>query len=159
MRALKEAAQDFLKLRTIAVAGVSRNGNAVGNLIYKKLKEAGYEVFALNPNINEIQGDPCYPDVTAVPSKIEGMLIATHPEQSKQIVMDCIAQGVEYIWFHQSIDNGSFSKEASDYALEHGLNVITGGCPMMFCHPVDFGHKCMRWIFSVTGKIPKRVPA
>jgi hypothetical protein len=36
-----------------------------------------------------------------------------------------------------------------------GIVCIVGGCPMIFCEPVDFDHKCMRWWFQRTGKVPK----
>jgi hypothetical protein len=38
---------------------------------------------------------------------------------------------------------------------DNNIAIISGGCPMMFCQPVDFGHKCMRWILNLTGGLPK----
>ena len=44
MSTMKETVSDFLAQKRIAVAGVSRNGDAPANLIYRKFREAGYQV-------------------------------------------------------------------------------------------------------------------
>ena len=36
-------------------------------------------------------------------------------------------------------------------ALENGITVIDGGCPLMF---LEIGHKCMRWIMGLMGNLP-----
>ena len=73
------AIEDFLAQRRIAVAGVSRNKNEAANAVYRKLRGAGYEVFAVNPNAGEVEGDPCFPDLGSVPGGVDGVVIATHP--------------------------------------------------------------------------------
>jgi predicted CoA-binding protein len=67
MPTLKESAEQFLQLKSIAVAGVSSTKKDAANYIYEKLKKTGYQVYAINPNATEIDGDPCYPDLTSVP--------------------------------------------------------------------------------------------
>jgi len=157
MTTLNDAAAAFLNLKRIAVAGVSRANPDAGNLIYKTLRDRGYQVFALNPNTNEIEGDPCYPNLKAIPGGVEGVVLATTPQVTEQIVHECAEVGVRHVWMHRSITAGSVSDTATTYCREHGIQVIPGACPMMFCEPVDFGHKCMRWLFNLTGSIPKTV--
>ena len=62
----KTAALEFLSQRRIAVAGVSREtgGQHGGNIVYTRLRERGYEVFAVNPNAEEVEGDPAYSSVS-----------------------------------------------------------------------------------------------
>lgn len=156
---LQEAAQTFLRHKRIAVAGVSRNNPDAANLIYRKLRDTGYQVYALNPNASEVEGDPCYPDLAALPESVEGVVIATHPETSLGIVQECARLGVHDVWIHKSIGQGSLSEEAVAYCQSHGIRVIPGGCPMMFCAPVDLAHKCMRWVLGMTGGIPKTIKA
>jgi hypothetical protein len=55
---------------------------------------------------------------------------------------------------HRSIGN-SVSDNAVQYCKDNGIRVIGGGCPMMFVEPVDFGHKCMKFIGNFTGWLPK----
>ena len=74
---MKEAVEDFLAQKRIAVAGVSRNGSQPANFIYRKLRGAGYQVFAVNPSAKELEGDRCYPDLASIPETVDGIVIAT----------------------------------------------------------------------------------
>lgn len=154
MATTDEAVQSFLTLQRIAVFGVSRKGGKVGNIIYKKLRKSGYQVFAINPNAVEVEGDTCYSDLTVLPEAAEGAIIATHPERAEEIVRDCASQGVQQVWMHRSLGAGSLNEKAVALARELGLTVIPGGCPMMYCAPVDLPHRCLRWFLEKTGKLP-----
>jgi predicted CoA-binding protein len=157
MTTLNEAVENFLAQEKIAVAGVSRNGDAPANLIYRKLREAGYRVYAINPNAETVEGDRAYPTLSAVPETLDGVVIATRPQVTGQIVRDCAELGISKVWMHRSFGQGSVAVEAVEFCCEHDITVIAGGCPMMFCKPVDFGHKCMRWILNVSGGLPKNI--
>ncbi|MCB9076195.1 MAG: CoA-binding protein [Anaerolineaceae bacterium] len=154
---MKETVSDFLAQERIAVVGVSRSEGAAANAIYKKLRETGYQVFPVNPNAQEIEGDPCYANVRSIPEGVDGVIIATQPQVTDQIVRECAAAGISRVWMHRSFGGGSVSPEAVDYCRTHNITVIPGGCPMMFCEPVDMGHKCIRWILNLTGGLPKQV--
>jgi predicted CoA-binding protein len=157
MSTLNETVSDFLAQKRIAVAGVSRNGDAAANLIYRKLRDAGYQVFPVNPNASEVEGDTCYAKVSSIPDGVDGVVIATQPQVTDQIVRECAEAGISRIWMHRSFGEGSVSPEAVAYCQEKNITVIPGGCPMMFCEPVDFGHKCMRWMLNLTGGLPKQI--
>lgn len=149
--------QDFLAQKRIAVAGVSRDsrGHPAGNLIYRRLKDTGHDVYAVNPNMGTFEGDRCYPDLKSIPGGVDGVVIITRPEITERIVRDCDAAGVHRVWMHESLTKGSsISPEAVDYCRSHGIDVIGGGCPMMFGDGVDFGHTCMRWVLKLTHKLP-----
>lgn len=147
--------QDFLAQKRIAVAGVSSTHDDAGNLIYRKLRGAGYRVFAINPKVDQVEGDACYPDLKSTPEVAEAVVIITRPEVTNQIVHECADLGIERVWMHRSFMGNSQSEEAIQFCQEHQIKVIPGGCPMMFCEPVDFGHKCMRWLGQMTGSVPK----
>jgi hypothetical protein len=55
---------------------------------------------------------------------------------------------------HRSFGSGSVSDGAARLGRERGITVIAGGCPMMYCDPVDPAHRCMRWLLRVTAKLP-----
>lgn len=154
MKKMPASIGEFLGGRRIAVAGVSRNPQHVGNVILKKLKGAGYETFAVNPHAAEVEGTTCYPDVRSVPSPVDGVVIATRPEAALAIVHDCVASGVRHVWFHRSFGAGSVADDAVRECQRHGITAIVGGCPMMYCGPVDFGHACMRWWLGMRGRVP-----
>ena len=85
MSTLKQAANEFLSHRRIAIAGVSRKGDTAANAIYKKLKHSGYEVYPVNPFAEQIDGDKCFANLESIPGKVEGVVIGTKPEAAKQI--------------------------------------------------------------------------
>jgi uncharacterized protein len=155
MTTLKNAADEFLSHRRIAVAGVARDGASAANYVYQRLREAGYEVFPVNPNATEVEGDRCYASVSEIPGGVDGVVIGTAPEASTAVVGDCVAAGVPRVWFHRSFGAGSVSEEAVELARREGLAVIPGACPRMFLDPVDFPHRCMRWVLGVTGNLPE----
>lgn len=154
MSNMKTLVDGFLGEQRIAVVGVRREVQDAANSIYKKLKDSGYQVFAVNPKAQEIEGDPCYPDIASIPGGVGAAMLVTRPEISTQVVKDAVAAGVKHVWMHRSIGN-SISEEAVQYCREHGVSVIPGGCPMMFVPPVDFGHKCMKAIGKFAGWMPK----
>jgi uncharacterized protein len=148
---------DFLARKRIAIAGVSRNNgrHPAANLIYRRLKKTGHDVFPVNPHMESFEGDRCYPDLRSIPGGVDGVVIVTRPETAERIVHDCGEAGVRRVWMHQSSGKGSsVSPEAVEYCRQHSINVIAGACPMMYGPGVDFGHTCMRWILGFTGGLP-----
>jgi len=154
---LETKIHDFLAQKRIAVAGVSRdNGrHPTGNLIYHRLKSTGHDVFPVNPHMQTFDGDRCYPDLQSIPGGVDGVVIVTRPDVTEQIVHACDKAGVQRVWMHQSMTNGSsVSTAAVEYCHEHGISVIAGACPMMYGPGADFGHTCMRWMLKLTGGLP-----
>jgi predicted CoA-binding protein len=158
MATVKEAAAEFLSHKRIAVTGVSRKPAGHGsNAVYKRLRDRGYEVFAVNPNANEVEGDPCYHDLRDVPGGVDAVVIATKPETAEETMHECAELGIKRTWMHRSLGEGSVCDQATVYGREHGIIVIDGGCPLMFDPTADFGHKIMRFVFSRKGKVPRTV--
>jgi predicted CoA-binding protein len=155
--ALEAKVDDFLAQKRIAVAGVSRDNrhHPAGNLIYRRLKRTGHQVFAVNPNLPTFDGERCYPDVPSIPGGVDGVVIVTRPETAESIVRDCSDAGVRRVWMHQSMAKGSsVSPQAVEFCRQRDITVIAGACPMMFGPGVDFGHTCMRWLLKLTGGLP-----
>ena len=100
---LEERVRDFLAQQRIAVTGVSSTRELTGNIIYRKLKSAGYQVFAVHPGLATFDGDPCYPDLPAIPGGVDGVVIVNRPEVSNAIVRQCADAGVPRVWMHQSL--------------------------------------------------------
>jgi len=154
---LDEKVDEFLAQKRIAVAGVSRsNGrHPAANLIYRRLKTNGHDVFPVNPHMQTFEGSRCYADVQSISASVDGVVIVTRPELTEQVVRDCDAAGVRRVWMHQSLNKGtSVSADAVEYCRQHGMSVIAGACPMMYGDGVDFGHTCMRWFLKLTGGLP-----
>lgn len=152
MSQFDELAQEFLAQKRIAVAGVSRNQNETANGIYRTLRDKGYEVFAVNPNMETVEDGPCFPNMQAIPGGVDGAILVTKPEHSTQVVQDCVAAGVPRVWMHNNtFMPSSVSDEGTAVCQQNGITVISGGCPMMFFDPF---HKCMKWVLDKMGRLP-----
>jgi predicted CoA-binding protein len=156
--AVKDAAAEFLAQKRIAVTGVSRNPAQHGsNIVYRRLRERGYVVFAINPNATEVEGAPCFRDLKSVPGGVDAVLIGTRPERAMDTMRECADLGIEHVWMHRAMGVGSVSEEAAAWGRQRGIRVIAGGCPLMFDPTSDAGHKVMRSLLTLTGKVPRRV--
>jgi uncharacterized protein len=155
MQPIQEAAATFLANRRVAVTGVSRQPESHGsNAVYRRLRERGYTVFAVNPNAAQVEGDKCYADLRSIPGGVDAVVIATRPEVAIEAMRDCAELGIKHVWMHRGPGAGSVSAAATDFGREHGIAVIDGGCPLMFGPTADFGHKVLRLIYS--GNVPKQ---
>jgi predicted CoA-binding protein len=160
MISIKEAAGEFLAHKRVAVTGVSRKPQGHGsNVVYQRLRQLGYEVFAVNPNADEVEGDVSYHDLRSIPGGVEAVVIGTRPEIAEETMHECADLGITYVWMHRSFGKGSVSDAATDYGRKHGITVIDGGCPLMFEPTADGTHKVMRFIFTMTGKVPRTCKA
>jgi len=154
MAKIPDAVAEFLRGKRFAVAGVSRQPGQAANAIFRKLRSSGFEVFPINPKADEVEGARCYPSLLSIPGTLDGLLIATHPNVSAELVRQCGERGVGHIWFHRSFGEGSVSSDALQQCQSRGIKCIVGGCPLMYCEPVDFGHRCMRWWLRRKGRVP-----
>ena len=146
---------DFLKSRRIAVAGVSRGKQSAANPVFRKLRDSGYEVFPVNPNTSQVEGVTCYPDLAHIPGDLDAVVVATHPDVAAEVVRQAAARHVPRVWFHRSFGAGSVSAAAVEECRKSGISCIVGGCPLMYCAPVDPGHRCMRAVLGWMGRVPK----
>lgn len=154
MPGVPDAVAEFLRGKRFAVAGVARSAGSAANPVFRKLRAAGYETVPINPNATEVEGVRCYPDVGSVPGALDGVVIATHPDVSVEIVRQCAERGVPRVWLHRSFGTGSVSEAAVRACGASGIRCIVGGCPLMYCQPVDFAHRCMRWWLRRSGRVP-----
>ena len=151
---LPEPVAEFLRGRRIAVAGVSREPGQAANAVYRKLRNSRYEAFPINPSAPEVEGARCYPDLGSIPGPVDGVVIATHPAVSVELVRQCGERGIGRVWLHRSFGEGSVSEEAIRECEARGIQCIVGGCPLMYCEPVDLGHRCMSWWLRRRGRVP-----
>ena len=153
--------QEFLDQKIIAVVGVSEKRETGCNLAYTKFKEAGCQVYAVNPHLNTYQGEPCYPDLKSIPVKPRAVFLFTNPSVSEDIARQCVDLGVSHVWMHCMMGtkpglggaSSSVSSEAVRLCREHGIAVIPGGCPNQFIKPDPF-HGFMRKLWGAFGFLP-----
>lgn len=155
---IREAADRFLALRRIAVTGVSAHPKGHGsNAVYQRLRERGYEVFAVNPNADTVEGDQAYPSLQAIPGGVEAVVIGTAPEHATATMREVIELGIPQVWMHRGFGTGSVSPEAAELGRAAGVTVIDGACPLMYGPTSDGGHRFMCRLLSLTRKVPRTV--
>jgi predicted CoA-binding protein len=156
MQSVKEAASEFLANRRVAVTGVSRTPKTHGsNTVYRRLRDRGYDVFAVNPNADIVEGDTTYQDLKSIPGGVDAVVIGTRPELAEGTMRECAELGIKQVWMHRGPGAGSVSDAATAYGRQHGITVIDGGCPLWFAPVSDFGHKITRLVYA--GHMPTQV--
>lgn len=141
---------EFLDQKTLAVVGVSRTGKKFSNILYKTLKAKGFRLFAVNPNIDSIDGEFCYKNIQSLPEQVNGVVVVVPPKETEKVVKDAVAAGIKHIWLQQ----GAESSSAIDFCKKNGINVIHNQCILMFADPA-FPHKFHRYVLKVLGRLPK----
>ncbi len=143
---LQAEIKGFLSGKRIAIVGLSTQPADFSCAILDKLEVAGFEVYGVNPRLEEDVEKRRYRDLRSIPGpRVDGVFITAPPEAALGIVQECAELGIDRVWMHQSFGHGSRSPEAIAFCKEHGIHVIDRGCPMMFVEPVDFFHRTMRW--------------
>jgi len=158
MKTIDQLVQDFLAQKRIAVVGVSDRRETGCNMNYRKFKENGYTVYAVNPRLSTFDGAPCYPDLKSIPEKPDDVFLLTSPKVSEAIVQQCVDLGIRYVWIHcqmgvkpgVSASTTSVSPSAVDLCRANGIAVIPGSCPAQFLKP-DFSHDFMRRLWKLLG--------
>lgn len=158
MNKLDNLVHDFLAQKKIAIVGVSDKRDTGCNLAYKKFKENGYKVYAVNPRISSYDGAACYADLKALPEKVDAVFILTSPKVTEQIVQQCVDLGIKHVWMHCMLGTKpglvagmtSVSQDAVELCKANGIAVIPGSCPNQFLKP-DFGHSMMRGVSRMLG--------
>lgn len=124
----EELIKEFLNKKNIfAVVGASRDPQKYGYQVYKDLKSAGYEVYPINPNADEILGDKCYPNLENLPIKPDVVDVVVHPKVTEKTVETCKKRGITKVWMQP----GSESENAIKFCEENGIQVVHGVCVMI----------------------------
>ncbi len=136
-----EDIRQFLGLKRIALVGVSRNPRDFTRLVYQEFRKRGYDAVPVNPNLAEVDGQPCFPSVTSLPQPVEGVLLLTKPSVTGDVVLDCARAGVRRIWMFRGGGVGAVSDAAVKFCAAEGMSVVIGECPFMFFPQTGLIHR------------------
>jgi predicted CoA-binding protein len=151
MKATKASIDTFLSSRKLAIAGVSRDPKKFGHIVFKQLREKGFEVYPIHPGTDNIEGIPCFRSVGSLPLNVHSLLIITPKKHTKDIVAEAMAKGIDNIWIQQM----SETPEAIALTNTKSVNLITHECILMHLDPVTGIHKFHRSIKKLFGLFPK----
>jgi predicted CoA-binding protein len=124
----QELIKEFLDRRNIfAVVGASRDPQKYGFQVYRDLKSAGYQVYAINPSAEEILGDRCYSSLEALPRKPDVVDVVVPPKVTEHVVETCKKLGISKVWMQP----GSESEKSIGFCQENAIAIVYGVCVMI----------------------------
>jgi len=118
---------DFLNRRVWAVVGVSCDPNKFGTRVFRSLRQAGYIVYPVNPNEQQVDGVQVYPTLADLPECPEVVDIVVPPPVTERIVRQMYTLDLKRVWMQP----GAESEEAIEYCHEHGIAVVYDACAMI----------------------------
>jgi len=142
---------DFLNPKSFAFIGLSRDPKKFSRSVYKELVEKGYEIYPVNPNMDDVDGVKCYHDVADLPETVRHGLFMTPKTNTAGAVENAIHHGFSHIWIQQ----GAETKEAIEIAKQNGVKLVTHACIMMHSNPGGV-HKFHRFLSKLFGTFPKK---
>ncbi len=146
----KEAINDFLSQKNLAILGVSRDKRKFGNTIFKDMRKKGYNMIPIHPEIATMENEKCYKSLAEIPIKVNGVILNIKPKKTEEAVKEVHASGIKRVWMQQ----GSESKSAIEYCIKNGIEVVSGECIFMFAEPMAFFHKPHKWVWRIIGRLP-----
>ncbi len=141
----------FRDSEKIAFAGVSHNPKKFSRYVYNELLDKNFILIPVNPNIDELDGNPCYNKFSDIEENVKSAIIMTPPAESLNVFRDALESGIVNIWIQQKAE----SPELMNYIKTHNIKCITGECIMMYAQPVKSFHKFHEIIRKLTGKYAK----
>ncbi|HEX3186923.1 MAG TPA: CoA-binding protein [Pyrinomonadaceae bacterium] len=110
--------------RTIAVVGLSSDPSRASHGVAGYMRRQGYKVIPVNPNETEVFGEKAYPDLAAVPEKVDLVDVFRRSAEAGKAVDEAIAVGAKAVWLQE----GVIDRDAAQRALDAGLLVVMDRC-------------------------------
>jgi predicted CoA-binding protein len=110
----------MLEKKIWAVVGANNDLDKYGNIIYRKLKSRGYEVYPVNPKYEKVEGDLCYRDLRSLPRRPEVINMVVSPKRGKAFIEEAAELGIKYIW----LQPGTFDDELLQLIANKGLQAV-----------------------------------
>jgi uncharacterized protein len=146
-----KAVNDFLAQKPLALVGISRSGKKTGNAIFRALQTNGYRVFPVHPAVSTIEGVPCYPNLAALPERVENLLMVIPPRQTEAVIQEALSAGISHVWMQL----GSSSPAAMNFCAQHGMTAVHGECILMYLPQGSAIHRAHRWLRELFGRMPR----
>jgi predicted CoA-binding protein len=115
---------------------------------YREAKKHGKQVFAVDPSVDTIDGDKTYPDLRALPQKVDGVVVEVPRDETLDWVRQAADVGIKNVWIHMNRD----SPEAVELARQKGLNLLTGTCAVMYLTGGFSAHGAHKWLNKLLRK-------
>lgn len=112
--------EKMLEKKIWAVVGANQDREKYGNMIYRKLKTRGYEVYAVNPMYDTVEGDKCYKDLSSLPKVPEVIDMVVSPKRGRPVLEEAAGLGIKYVW----LQPGTYDDELMKLIDELGIEAV-----------------------------------
>lgn len=146
----KSEINSFLKDKKFALVGISSNPKKFSRMVYKELTAKGYDLFPVNPKMDEIDGKKVYHNIIDLPEDVNSVLLMTPKDLTPKVIDEAVKRGIGHIWVQQ----GANSKESLDTVKETDAKIVHNKCIMMFADPVKGVHGFHRFLARLFNKVP-----
>lgn len=140
--------EEFYRQKRLAVLGVSRNEKEYSRMVFRSLKERGYDVVPVNPNATEMDGVSCYARVGEVTPAVDGALVLLPAGGASLALRECAQAGLKRIWLRNDVAG------AKEFCRQNGVQLISGHCPFMFMPNTPSFHQFHAFLNKLIGKYP-----
>jgi len=146
--------QDFLNVKRFAFVGVSRQPKDFSRTLFREFLARGYQAVPVNPDANEIDGQPCFARLQEIQPPVDEALFMTAPAVTDTLVRDCEGAGIKRVWMFRGGGAGAATGDAIRFCESHGIGVIPGECPFMFLPGGAWFHRFHGLVKKITGSYP-----
>jgi len=140
-----EALKDFVLCKSIAVIGASATKQKYGNSALRELRLRGFEVMAIHPTAQTIDGAGCFPSLMSLPRKPDGVFVCVQPDKVPAVLREVAAAGIARVWLQQ----GAESTAADVLGRDLGLSMVRSACILMYMQPVRGFHSLHRGVMRL----------
>lgn len=134
--------RSFFSSTAYAVVGASEDRGKYGNIAYRVLRNKKFSVYPVNPNRASIEGDRCFPNVSALPDEVKSLVLVVQPHITEQVLTKCKVKGISSVWMQP----GAESMEAIAFATANNIAVIHDACIMVMLSPVREYKHIQEWL-------------
>lgn len=133
---MQKSLSAFFNPRGVAIIGASSNPNKLSFGIFKNLSQYGYsgKIYPVNPNMKEILGLPCYPDVSTVPDPVDLAVSVVAAGVTPDVLEVCGQRGIKAV----TIISGGFrevgpqglalEERCLEIARRYGMRLVGPNC-------------------------------
>jgi uncharacterized protein len=121
-----ELRQIFQSVRVIAIVGLSSRLDRASHPIAYYLQSLGYRIIPVNPNAttSRIIGEKVYPNLSAIPDRVDLVQVFRKPEAVVPVVQEAIQVGAKIVWLQLGIAN----RQAAQLAQAAGIQFVASRC-------------------------------
>jgi len=145
---------DFLDQKRFAFVGVSREPKDFSRDLFREFLARGYQAVPVNPDANEIDGQPCFARLQEIQPPVDEAFFMTPPAVTDTLVRDCPGAGIKRVWMFRGAGAGAATPAAIRFCEAQGIGVIPGECPFMFLPGGAWFHRFHGFVKKITGSYP-----